>query len=555
MNTHLFRILSRFRFYFIIGGFCGLTSSLLFTGLLMIINHIVARSSYYFSFFYDSVLFVGLLVTSFLFSHFFQSFLTRATQSVIFEFEIDFLQKLRQTSYQDLEKLGKERAYNTLTDTRTIGTAPALFVGLFNAAIVVICCLTYIFTISFFSGLLITALMGGMLMIYILRNKGLVKELNRIRDIQNDFYRYLFDLLDGFKIIKMSRERNNVIFNEFIHINRIENRDLTISTSIRNQNNELSGSFFWYILIGVIIYIFPSSLQLSKENVNSIVFSIFYMFGPISVLIGFIYNYSQIRIAFQRIAVVQKELDLVPIQPTWFETEGNGTSTEGFRSLTCEEMRYDYLDRQQASTFSFGPVSVEIKKGEVVFVTGGNGSGKSTFINLITAMYRPDAGSIYFNDEKITVDKQTWYINKLDAVFSGTCLLSENYDKYDLSGAAFVYFVNLLKMKDAITIDKKKNRVVRAFSRGQEKRMALINCLMGNKEILVLDEWAAEQDPEFKEYFYYRIIPALKAKGKTIIAVTHDDEYFHCADRVLKFDFGRLSSDIVTDPEKESKSV
>jgi cyclic peptide transporter len=552
---HLIRILSRFKFYFIVGGICGLISSLLFTGLLMMINHIIARSSYYISFYYDSLLFVALLLTSFMFSQFFQAFLTRATHNLIFEFEIDFLQKLRQTSYQDLEKIGKERAYNALTDTRTIGTAPALFVGLFNAVIVIICCLTYTFTISFFSGLLIAVLMSLMFMIYIFRNKGLTKKLNRIRDIQNDFYRYLFDLLDGFKIIKMCRERNNVMFHEYIETNRVENRDLTISTNIKNQNNELSGSFFWYILIGLIIYVFPSALQVNKEDVNSLVFSIFYMFGPISVVIGFIFNYSQIRIAFQRIAAVQKELDLVPIQPSRFETAGSAIHNESFRSLLCENMKYDYVDKRQTKSFSFGPVSLEIKKGEVVFVTGGNGSGKSTFLNLITGMYRPDTGALFFNDEKITAEKQTWYTNKMDAVFCGTCLLTENYDKYDLSGPTFLYYANLLKMKDAINIDNKRNRVIRAFSSGQEKRMALINCLMGNKEILVLDEWAAEQDPEFREYFYYRIIPALKAKGKTIIAVTHDDEYFHCADRVLKFGFGRLLSDTIVNSERAPKSI
>ena len=70
--------------------------------------------------------------------------------------------------------------------------------------------------------------------------------------------------------------------------------------------------------------------------------------------------------------------------------------------------------------------------------------------------------------------------------------------------------------------------------------MALLVALLEKKQIIVLDEWAADQDPEFRKIFYTQIIPMLKKSGKTIIAITHDDQYFGVADHLLTIDAGKL---------------
>ena len=71
--------------------------------------------------------------------------------------------------------------------------------------------------------------------------------------------------------------------------------------------------------------------------------------------------------------------------------------------------------------------------------------------------------------------------------------------------------------------------------------MALLAALLEDKPILVLDEWAADQDPEFRKKFYHVILPALRDFGLLIIAVTHDEHYFQDGDRHLNMADGRLS--------------
>lgn len=62
-----------------------------------------------------------------------------------------------------------------------------------------------------------------------------------------------------------------------------------------------------------------------------------------------------------------------------------------------------------------------------------------------------------------------------------------------------------------------------------------------NKPIMLLDEWAADQDPSFRRYFYHELIPALKAMGKTLFVISHDDSYFAAADRLLLMKEGILT--------------
>ena len=134
--------------------------------------------------------------------------------------------------------------------------------------------------------------------------------------------------------------------------------------------------------------------------------------------------------------------------------------------------------------------------------------------------------------------------NLIAAVFTNNHIFSHNYEEYALEGnKEYKELLKLMELETVVTDDKDES-ARRNFSKGQSKRMSLIFALLENKPILVLDEWAADQDPHFRKFFYEELIPKLKKEGKTIIAVTHDDAYFHQADRILKFDYGQIVKDI-----------
>ena len=100
----------------------------------------------------------------------------------------------------------------------------------------------------------------------------------------------------------------------------------------------------------------------------------------------------------------------------------------------------------------------------------------------------------------------------------------------------------LLEMGDKLGVENGAFTTI-DLSAGQRKRAAMLACVLERRPILVLDEWAADQDPHFRRKFYEVILPWLRRQGFTIVAVTHDDRYFHHADRRIHLREGRIVED------------
>jgi ABC-type siderophore export system fused ATPase/permease subunit len=189
--------------------------------------------------------------------------------------------------------------------------------------------------------------------------------------------------------------------------------------------------------------------------------------------------------------------------------------------------------------FALGPIDLDIEAGETIFIIGGNGSGKTTFMNLLTGLYKPDGGAVKINGHNIAPDDLGEYFS---AVFSGNHIFQKIYGN-DLSGREDDIKELIRRVKLSHKVDIKDNAFSTIdLSGGQRKRLALLECYLDNRPIFLFDEFAADQDPEFRKYFYRELLPDLKAKGKTVIAVTHDDHYFDVADKVIKLDYGRVDA-------------
>ncbi|MFM7857020.1 MAG: ATP-binding cassette domain-containing protein, partial [Flammeovirgaceae bacterium] len=157
--------------------------------------------------------------------------------------------------------------------------------------------------------------------------------------------------------------------------------------------------------------------------------------------------------------------------------------------------------------------------GEIVFIIGGNGSGKSTFVKLLVGLYTAHDGDIKVNSLAVKEDNLKRHVA---VVFSDPYLFTENYSNIDMNKQAdrLVYLTKLMRLEKVIAFPNGEARIDGDLSSGQHKRLALMNALLEDKPILVLDEWAAEQDPEFRKFFYFELLPLLRKEGKTIIAIT-----------------------------------
>jgi len=174
-----------------------------------------------------------------------------------------------------------------------------------------------------------------------------------------------------------------------------------------------------------------------------------------------------------------------------------------------------------------------------VFIVGGNGSGKSTLLKTLTGLYHPQSGSIVMDDTLLTPDTATWYRSHFSPIFSDYHLFDRLYGLRGIETAQVNELLRLMQIENKTTFEGGRFTNL-DLSSGQRKRLGLIVALLEDRPVLVLDEWAADQDPGFRKFFYETILQDLKRKGKTVIAATHDDRYFGAADRIVKMEYGEL---------------
>ena len=534
---------SRSKWFFLFLGLMAVVNSLITSILLIIINSTLSGDYLLFGPALQQhvwLIFFGLLVTSFVVRYSFQAYTIRLTNGILYDFEMMVVGKVRKTLYQSFEQLGKERIYTAFGDVRALSELPEFLVNSISACIICICCIGYIFWVSPLGGSIVTGVMFALLIIYIARNKKIEDQLNVLRDKRNKYQAQIIDFLYGFKELKTSILRNENLFQQ-VSENRSEMKCLGVDTSIKYLNNELTGSYSWYIVIGVIIFLLPYVSTMDPGHISAMLISVLYLMGPVATIIMTIPLYTRSKIAVERIEGLMAEVEhLEGADQYQLDYE-----KEPLSSIEFNNVEFAYKTQEGKSAFTVGPINITLRQGEVVFISGGNGSGKSTFLNILSGLYVPSTGEVRYNGKKVTPEFIPYYSDQFSTIFTDNYLFSDNYDGFDLQAARndLEEYIDLMKLSGIISLEESKNWLDIRLSKGQQKRLAMILAMMEKKDVLLLDEWAAEQDPFFRAYFYESLLPALKKMGKTIIAVTHDDAYYHVADRMVKFDYGTIVLD------------
>jgi cyclic peptide transporter len=519
----------------------GIVNSFVYSGILVFINQTIAQKPVPYVAGLEGPAFAAMLLLSFFSNRLFRFYTVRLTNDILFEYETMILQKVKQASFAAFEKLGTEKVYTIIGDIRLLARTPELLIEALNSAIIIVCGLGFLFISSAINAIVVVGVMIGLLVVYLIRNQRIEQDLTAIRSLQDNYYRYLHDLLGGFRELKMNHRRNENLYNQYLQANLSASRRLHIQTANRYTDNELIGTYSWYVIMGLIMFGLPFLIGLTMGQVATFVITILYLMRPVAILVGVLPFYNNAKIGIDRIQAFSSDLSQ-PHQTDLTPAETDSPEPVPFDVVRFVNVAYAYTDESSQRTFKVGPLNLSVRQGEITFVTGGNGSGKSTFVNLLIGLVKPDQGAILLDGHPL---HEAEAANLVSVVFTNPYLFSENYDGFSLSpdNERLQTYIRWLHMEDVVSMLKDKALLSHKLSKGQQKRLALIYALMEERPILVLDEWAAEQDPEFRAYFYEELLPILKQAGKTIIAVSHDDAYFDCADRLLKFDFGRVIAD------------
>lgn len=552
----LFKLLQKkSKFFYLYLAVLGLINGVWASALLLFINSKIVGEPLPFIPEYDWMVYVGLIIVSFTVARFFQAYMIKLTYGLGNELNLSIFDKLRFSSFQEFQKLGEDKVRTAMTDVSTLQKFPQSFIESFNAAIMVVIGVVYLFIINAIGASLILLALVVLASVYYFRSISIENDLNKARDLANVYQDNVNDFLRGYKEMKMSTKRSDVIYNNYLKENRGKVKDLTIIALTKHLVNELMANYAWYLGIGIILFVLPAAIVISKDANVTFMVTLLYLLGPVNVVVSSIHDFTTMKVAVNRLKIFNKV-----INASENIALGHGDMTDfnlEFESIRFDNVTFEYRNEEKGEVFKLQPLNLTIEKGESIFITGGNGSGKSTFIQLLTGLYTPTSGNIYLNEQKVHKENYAYYRDQISCIFTDNYLFSENYNNFDFTevGTDLEALVNKMELDGIFAYDRETGRVKTKLSKGQQKRVALIYSLLEKKDLIILDEWAAEQDPVFREYFYRTIIPELKEMGKTLVAVTHDDAYFDCAERTLKFNFGSIIEDTKFSTEKSDQLI
>lgn len=359
--------------------------------------------------------------------------------------------------------------------------------------------------------------------------------LRRSRRHLDDLHESVRGLVAGAKELKLSSRKREEYFravlakaeHEVCYANK------TGYTVMRVAQNY--GDLIAFFVIGAIAFVFVNYNAISTQELNGVVMVLLYVTAPVAVLLNFIPQFATAQVALRKIEKLFAQIPEESVEPNLASPE--------WRTMTLTDVSYRYTDSNGEAGFAVGPVNLKLRKGEIIFVVGGNGSGKSTLSKLLTLHYHPAEGAVYFDGERVESHNIAGYRNGISAIYSDYHLFDRTLglEGRDVQDEVDGY-LRALGLAEKVKLSDGRYSTL-SLSDGQKRRLALVAALLENAQLYLFDEWAADQDPSFKAVFYHRILPDLRAQGKAVVVISHDDRYFHLADRVVVISDGRITAD------------
>lgn len=459
---------------------------------------------------------------------------TVAAEDAINRVRIRITDKLRCTELPYIETAGHAEIYTRITqDTSLISESAIILINACQQMIVVFICLLYIAWLSIPGFVVTISVLSISVFMYLYNSKYIGIQLHEAANKESEFFNGIKSILVGFKEIKINRKKNDALF---AHIETISKdaKDIKVATGLHFVIELMFAQTSFYILCAAIIFILPVLSATQIDQVVGITIAILFLFGPLSMVVSAFPMFVRANVAVENIYQLEHEIDLSSkVQ------QSTNIQAPVFQSLEFEQVSFCYPQQGEGTAFGVGPLSFKLNKAETLFIVGGNGSGKSTLLKLLTGLYYPLSGNIYINNKPLEADDYVHYRELYSTIFTDFHLFDRLYGIEDID------YHRVDEMLKTMGLSKKTTFKNNGFSNtdlstGQKKRLAYIASVLEDKQIYIFDEWAADQDPEFRQYFYEVLLKDLKAKGKTVIAVSHDDRYFFAADKVIKLEYGQI---------------
>lgn len=466
-------------------------------------------------------------------------------QHVIAQLRRDLGEKVLSAPIEQIERYRSHRLIPVLTqDVDTISEFAFSFAPLAISLTVTFGCLGYLAFLSW-PMFLVTAMaiVLGTGVQYVARVKG-IKGFYAAREAEDELQKHYNGIASGAKELRIHRPRRHHMFTARIQRTADYIRDTHIRSFTVFVLAKSLGSMLFFVVIGMLLALQQYWLHSPAAVISGFVLVLLYMKGPLEHLVTTLPIISRAQIAFRRIAELSAQFSSP--EPHLLLSAQEAPNTQ-VHSLELRNVRYAFPPVEGATPFALGPLNLKIGQGEILFIVGENGCGKTTLIKLLLGLYAPQSGEILLNGAPVTAENRDDYRQLFTTVFADYYLFDELLQNPDGIPDDANRYLQRLEIAHKVQVRDGAFSTT-DLSTGQRKRLALVSAWLDKRPVLVFDEWAADQDPTFRRIFYTELLPDLKRLGKTIIVISHDDRYFDSADQLLRLHNGQRLAEPV---EKE----
>jgi putative ATP-binding cassette transporter len=352
----------------------------------------------------------------------------------------------------------------------------------------------------------------------------------------DNLVKHFQSLTDGIKELKLSHHRRNDFLDNHLEVSSRKMREQGIWGDSIFAFAGSFGHLLAFLFIGSLLFLVPNFKQFDTEVLTGFCLVIIYILTPLEVLSNCVPLLTRAFVAIQTVESLGLDLEK--------ESETQAVSAilpeKQLNKLEINDVSYTYYSEEKNETFKLGPINLEISPGELVMLVGGNGSGKTTLAKILTGLYTPETGTIECDGELVTDQNREAYRQLFSVVFSDFYLFDYLLGIEKANNKSMLEkYLEKLDLSHKVKVEEGKFSTLK-LSQGQRKRLALLTAYVEDRPIFVFDEWAADQDPVFKDFFYNTLLQELKEKNKALLVISHDDRYFDIADRILKLEGGHL---------------
>lgn len=468
-----------------------------------------------------------------------QVLLARISMDVTTQLRQSLYERITNTSISYLEQSSSGRLIQTMTtDVQAIvhgaRLIPDLLIQL-STLFGLMCFLSYLSTKIFMFVFLI--IIFGVITFQFPMFIG-AKYFSRARNHMDSLQEGFKGLVEGAKELKLNRSKHlhfmeHQLLSEERQVIALEKVGFTIIQMARNY-----GDLITFFAMGIIGFIYINYHPISTVELTGVLMVLLYITGPVAFILNVLPELARARISLNKVQSLFAELP-----PETFSSDLQAVPE--WKSIHLKSVCYQHIDGgSSGKTFGVGPICAQINRGEITFIVGGNGSGKSTFSKVLSLHYPATCGEITFDDVVISEKNINSYRQQIACIYSDYYLFKQLHNNFSADPALLAqvnYYLDILELTGKVEFHDGHFSTLK-LSDGQRRRLALLVAFLDDKAVYVFDEWAADQDPHFKKIFYFDILPNLKSQGKAVIAISHDDRYFHLADQILVMEDGKLTT-------------